>query len=112
MVEQSCPELLAFQRNHKLLLNIRHDIKSIARKAFIAELIDTTLKAKCSDKSSTDEERTKCLLAAIEARISHLPETLQEFAKILNETSAFEYIAEKLLTSLEEIKKELGTEVI
>ena len=108
MTKRYCPEFLAFQRNYVVLLNnLRHGIESITSEAFAAELISTDLRIKCSDKTLGEAERTKCLLDALEQKMPYLPETLHKFAKILNQISCFEFIAEKLLISLEEAKKEL-----
>ncbi len=107
MTERYCPEFLAFQRNYVVLHSLRHGIESITSKAFAAEIINTDLRNKCMDKRLSDKDRMTCLLDALGEKMPHLPETLQKFVKILNETCSFEYIAEKLLTSLRAARKEL-----
>ena len=107
IMEQNCPEFLAFQRNYVILFNLRHGIESITTSAFAAEIINRDLKNKCTDKNLTDTERTRCLLDAIEGKMLYRPETFQKFVKILRDDSGFEYIADYLTTSLEEAKAEL-----
>ncbi len=101
-MEKSSPELRAFRKNYVVLLNLRHGIKSVSTEAFAGELINKDLRNKCSDESIADTERTRCLLDALEDKIMYVPSTLQEFVDILKETTGFQYIGQRLSTSLDE----------
>ena len=95
-------ECLAFQKNYQVLLNLSDGIETVSSKAFAAGLICSDLRSKCSNKAISESDRTKSFLEALEKKMVHVPGTLQDLVKILNETNSFEYIATILLNSLQE----------
>ena len=105
---ESSPEFRAFQKSYVVLLNLRHGINSVSAQAFADGLITKDLRDKCSNEGLSEVDRTKCLLDALQDRLVYVPDTLDEFVRILNETSSFDYIARKLITSL---NREIETQV-
>ena len=112
MVEQACPEFIAFQRNYDVLLNLKHSIESVSSKAFADELIGRDLRIKCENKNFESEERTKSLLDFVEGKIINQPETLQKFINVLTKVGGHGDIIDSLLRSLEKAKEELETKKV
>lgn len=105
MTEQSCPELQAFQKNYEVLLDLSGGIGTIGDKAFAAGLITKDIRKKCSDDKLEITERTKCFIDFLERKIPHEPKALDQLAGIISNTEGLEYVGEKLLTTLDGIKK-------
>ena len=99
-------EDVAFQKSYTTLLKLCHGIDTISDKAFAENLINESLRKKCQNKDTAEEERTRLLLNALQDRVKVQPETLTRFARILSETSGLDYIGVELLKKLQEVNDE------
>ena len=106
MAQRKNPEYLVFQKNYVLLCDFYYGINSITKEAYAARIIGTDLRDKCLNEDFKEIKRTKFFLDAVEAKVKYVPETLEKLIEILkNKITGYEYIADKLSTSLKEVKE-------
>lgn len=88
-----------------LQTGIQSGIDDVVGKAFSKGLVPPHVKSIAGNSRGPQSEgnRTSILLDAIQERTSNLPSTYEEFASVLDEITAFQYLAAKMRYKKNEI---------